>query len=343
MATPLPQELRDMMAEIGPRWRSDISGHIRAMLEGFSMVLKDAPKEGVEVRRGIRYGDDPRQEYGLFLPAGPECNRPAVLFVHGGAFTEGHRNRTDEIYANTLYFLARHGIVGVNVGYRLAPQACFPEATRDIAAVVRAVRDTAPAIGVDPQRVFLMGHSAGAAHVASYAYDGSLQPETGSGLAGLIVVSGRVRVENRPDNPNARRVEAYYQTADPAELDRLSPVSHVGPDSIPTFVALGRIRKSADRRALRRTRVQARAGQGTLPARRYGCAVTTTHRRSPTSTPRRTCWDRRCSILSPSLADSARMDMYRVMSHRRRNLILRVRSKWKSTLPSFLLPICTGF
>jgi acetyl esterase/lipase len=78
-----------MMAEIGPRWRSDISGHIRAMLEGFSMVLKDAPKEGVEVRRGIRYGDDPRQEYGLFLPAGPECNRPAVLFVHGGAFTEG--------------------------------------------------------------------------------------------------------------------------------------------------------------------------------------------------------------------------------------------------------------
>ncbi len=227
------------MAEIGPRWRSDISGHIRAMLEGFSVVLKDAPKEGVEVRRGIRYGDDPRQKYDLFLPAGPECNRPAVLFVHGGAFTEGHRNRTDEIYANVLYFLARHGIVGVNVGYRLAPHACFPEATRDIAAVVHAMRDTAAPIGVDPQRLFLMGHSAGAAHVASYAYDGSLQPKTGSGLAGLIVVSGRVRVENRPDNPNAGRVEAYYQTADPAELDRLSPVSHVGPDSIPTFIAWG--------------------------------------------------------------------------------------------------------
>lgn len=235
----IPKELRDLMAEIGPRWRDDISGHIRAMLEGFSAVLRDAPKEGVEVRRGIRYGDDPRQEYDLFLPTGPERDRPAVLFVHGGAFTEGHGNRTDEVYANVLYFLACHGVAGVNIGYRLAPQACFPEATRDIAAVVQAVRDTAPATGVDPQRIFLMGHSAGGAHVGSYAFDRSLQPKAGSGLAGLIVVSGRVRVENRPDNPNARRVEAYYGAADPALLDRLSPVSHVRPDSIPTFVAWG--------------------------------------------------------------------------------------------------------
>lgn len=235
----IPQQLRNLMVEIGPRWRDDISGHIRAMLHGFSAILRDAPKEGVEVRRGIRYGDDPRQEYDLFLPAGPERDRPAVLFVHGGAFTEGHRNRTDEVYANVLYFLARHGVAGVNIGYRLAPQACFPEATSDIAAVVLAVRDTAPTIGVDPQRIFLMGHSAGGAHVGSYAFDRSLQPNAGSGLAGLIVVSGRVRVENRPDNPNSKRVEAYYGTADPALLDRLSPVSHVGPDSIPTFVAWG--------------------------------------------------------------------------------------------------------
>jgi acetyl esterase/lipase len=235
----IPPELRALMAEIGPRWRDDIPGHIRAMLDGFAAVLKDAPKEGVEVRRGIRYGDDPRQEYDLFLPAGPERDRPAVLFVHGGAFTEGHRNRNEEVYANVLYFLARHGVAGVNIGYRLAPQACFPEATRDIATVVKAVRDSAAAIGVDSRRIFLMGHSAGGAHVASYAYDRGLQPEEGCGLAGLIIVSGRVRVENRTDNPNAKRVETYYGTTDPDELDRLSPVSHVGPNSIPTFVAWG--------------------------------------------------------------------------------------------------------
>jgi acetyl esterase/lipase len=235
----IPPELRALMAEIGPRWRDDIRGHIRAMLEGFSAILKDAPKQGVNVHRSISYGSDPRQYYDLFRPEEPALNRPAVIFVHGGAFTEGHPNKTEEVYANVLYFLARHGVIGVNMGYRLAPQACFPEATRDIAVVVKDIRERAAGLGVDPQRVFLMGHSAGGAHVASYAYDKNMQPQGGPGLAGLIIVSGRVRVENRPDNPNAKRVEAYYLTSDPVQLDQLSPVSHVGSDSIPTLVAWG--------------------------------------------------------------------------------------------------------
>ncbi len=50
-----------------------------------------------------------------------------------------------------------------------------------------------------------MGHSAGGAHVGSYAYNKSLQPVGGTGLAGLIIVSGRMRADNRDDNPNARR------------------------------------------------------------------------------------------------------------------------------------------
>lgn len=82
-----------------------------------------------------------------------------------------------------------------------------------------------------------MGHSAGAAHAGSYAYDNRLQPRSGPGIAGFIVVSGRVRVETLPENPNAHKVATYYQTTDAAMLDDFSPVSHVGPESVPTFVA----------------------------------------------------------------------------------------------------------
>jgi acetyl esterase len=235
----IPDHLLALMGQIGPRWRENISGHIQLMLEEFGAVHKDAPKEVAELRRNVRYGRDARQEYDLFLPNNSGRDRPAVLFVHGGAFTEGHRNRTAEIYSNVLYFLARHGIIGVNMGYRLAPQACYPEASRDVATVVRSIRDEAARIGVDPARIFLMGHSAGAAHVASYAYDRRLQPETGHGLAGLIVVSGRVRADNLAENPNAKRVEAYYLTTNPDELDRLSPLKHVAADSVPTLVAWG--------------------------------------------------------------------------------------------------------
>lgn len=239
LSPPIPQHLLDQMADIGPRWRENISGHIRTMLDAFSEVQASAPKDGVEVRQALRYGDHARHEYDLYLPADGGTRRPLVLFVHGGAFTEGHRNRTPEIYANVLYYLARHGIAGANMNYRLAPEAGYPEATRDIATLLGMLREQAGSIGVDPARLFLFGHSAGGAHVGSYAYDARHHPAEGPGLAGLIIVSGRMRAEMLPANPNAKRVQTYYGTDDPDMLDDYSPVSHISKTSVPTFVAWG--------------------------------------------------------------------------------------------------------
>jgi acetyl esterase/lipase len=127
-------------------------------------------------------------------------------------------------------------VVGINVGYRLAPEAQYPEATYDIAKVVNWVRANATRLNVDPKRIFLMGHSAGGAHVGSYAFDKRLQPSDGHSLAGVLIISGRVRADARDDNPNAKRVMAYYGP-DTSVYDDLSPVSHVDTQSPPTFVA----------------------------------------------------------------------------------------------------------
>ena len=209
------------MAEVGPRWAADTRGHIRLMLDRFSEILVTSPKSGVRVEKAIAYGAHERQCVDLFAPAGQARQRPGLIFVHGGAFTEGSRNRTDEVYANVLYYFARHGIVGINAGYRLAPEAAYPAASRDVGEVVAWMRTNAEALGVDASRIFLMGHSAGGAHVGTYAYDKRHHPAEGPGIAGLIVVSGRVRADNRAENPNARRVEAYYGT-DPARYEDVS-------------------------------------------------------------------------------------------------------------------------
>lgn len=235
----IPHSLRKLMAQIGPRWGEDVPDHIRQMIEAFSTILKMAPRDGVTVKRDISYGPHERHRFDVFLPAQLEYARPAVLFAHGGAFMDGHRNRTDEIYSNVLYYFARHGIVGINFGYRLAGDAKYPGATEDIGQVVRWVHDHASELGIDPTRIFLMGHSAGCAHAGSYAYNKALHPTSGHGLRGLIVVSGRVRADTYPDNPNARKVETYYGTADMAKLNELSPVSHIDAGSVPTFVAWG--------------------------------------------------------------------------------------------------------
>ena len=236
-APPIPQSLRCLMAELGPKWRQDVPGHVRLMVKAYSEVLSNAPKQGVNVTTDIPYGPHPRQALDVFQPKqATNALAAALLFVHGGAFVDGSRNRSEEIYANVLYCFARHGIVGFNVGYRLAPEAKYPEGTRDIAAAMGWVQKHAHEYGIDRDRLFLMGHSAGAAHVASYAYDKRLQPASGTGLAGLIIVSGRVRADALAENPNAHKVEAYYGT-DASRFDDLSPVSHVGNDSLPTLVA----------------------------------------------------------------------------------------------------------
>ena len=231
----IPAELRALMAEIGPKWATDTRGHIRLMIEKFSEVLEHSPKDGIQVDT-IVYGPHERQAFEVFHPSSNTAPRPALIFVHGGAFTEGSRHRSKEIYANVLYFFARHGIVGVNSGYRLAPEARYPEATRDIAAIVRWTRENAARLNVDPDRIFLMGHSAGGAHAGSYAYDKRLRPADGPGIAGLLIVSGRVRADDRADNPNARRVAEYYGS-DASIYDDVSPVSHIDKNSVATFIA----------------------------------------------------------------------------------------------------------
>jgi acetyl esterase/lipase len=234
----IPAALLSLMQEVGPVWGQNVPKHVQLMIDQFSLLLSTARKEGVTVKRDISYGQHPRQRFDIYSPDHANGPRPAVLFVHGGAFVDGDKNRNEEIYANVHYCFARHGVVGVNIGYRLATDAGYPAATQDVAAVVNWISRNAEEFNVDTSRVFLMGHSAGAAHTGSYVYDKRFRQEPSPRIAGHIVVSGRVRADNRSDNPNASKVEVYYGN-DKSFLDKVSPVSHVDRTSIPTFVTWG--------------------------------------------------------------------------------------------------------
>jgi acetyl esterase/lipase len=162
---------------------------------------------------------------------------PVVLFLHGGAFTDGEKNRTPEIHANICRHFARNGVVGINVEYRQAPKWTHPAGAQDVGLAVQWTHENIASLDGDPSRIFIAGSSAGAAHTAAYAYDRRVQPPAGPGIAGHIVLSGRVRADNRPDNPNARKVEAYYG-AESSRFDDLSPVTHVDVQSVPTMIAI---------------------------------------------------------------------------------------------------------
>ena len=73
----IPDALRALMAELGPHWGTNPAAHVKLMVDQFSQILKQAPKEGVSVRRGIPYGSHSRQVFDLFTPDDRETTRAA--------------------------------------------------------------------------------------------------------------------------------------------------------------------------------------------------------------------------------------------------------------------------
>lgn len=105
-----------------------------------------AVHDGVELR-----GD-------AYLPDGPGPF-PAFVLLHGGAFTKGSRSS----YAPWGRFLAAHGYAALSADYRLATEEkpTYPECIWDVKAAVQFLRGSATELRVDPERLGIMGGSAG--------------------------------------------------------------------------------------------------------------------------------------------------------------------------------------
>ena len=125
------------------------------------------------------------------------------------------------------------GFVGVNTTYRLAPQSPWPAAAEDLGAVVQWVADNIAARGGEPTRIYLMGHSAGAVHVASYVAHPEFQKVKGGGLAGAILVSGIYDLtEGAPGDP-----EKAYFGSDPSVYAERSSIRGLQATKIPLMIA----------------------------------------------------------------------------------------------------------
>ena len=235
--TNMPAHVQDRLAEVGPGWGKDIRGNIAKTLEVYTPILAAMPKDGVTVTRDVAYGQDPRHRLDFFRPAG-KAGVPVVVFLHGGAYVAGERSLNDEVYGNVAMYFARQGMVGVNATYRLAPAAKWPAAAEDVAALVRWLKANVASQGGDPNRIYLIGHSAGATHVASYAFIRSLQAPEGPGLAGMVLMSGRYLFDPSPDDPNLKNFQAYFGE-DRNRYPQQSPINHVKTaPKIPTHIVI---------------------------------------------------------------------------------------------------------
>ncbi len=138
-----------------------------------------------KVASDIAYGEGPRRKLDVYSPvAAAKGPLPMIVFIYGGSWSGGTR----EGYHFAARALSAAGFVTVVPDYRLVPEVHFPGFIEDCAAAVRWTRAHAAEYGGDPDRIVLVGHSAGAYNAAMLALDPQFlgkDREAVKGFAGL--------------------------------------------------------------------------------------------------------------------------------------------------------------
>jgi len=110
-------------------------------------------------------------------------------------------------YDNVALWAVRHRLIGVNMTYRLAPQFGWPAGAEDVASAVRYLRGAIASRNGDPERIYVMGHSAGAVHVATYLAHPEMQSSDGPGIAGAVLGTAMAGCEGGAEGEKEENVD----------------------------------------------------------------------------------------------------------------------------------------
>jgi triacylglycerol lipase len=156
--------------------------------KAYAPLLIAADAQKLTIERDLSYGPHARHKLNVFAmdPVHGE-SKDVLVFVHGGAFITGDKEEAPgAFYDNVGVWAAGEGMIGVTISYRLAPANAWPAGSEDVAAAIRWIGREIFRFGGNPRRIFLMGHSAGAAHVAGFL----VTAQDARDIAGCICLSG---------------------------------------------------------------------------------------------------------------------------------------------------------
>jgi acetyl esterase/lipase len=211
--------------------------------------LPDPPRE-VDVEEALPYWTDGQVSLLLdaCLPLAHEGPLPAVVLVHGGGFTGGHRS--SDGMRSLCEWTAEQGMAAFSVDYRLAPDFTYPAPVDDLANAVLWLRqpDQTSRFGIDPAKIGLFGSSAGATLALTLATRGQGPLDAGDRVAAVVSLSGvSVMTPNGLSlgSPSQQAVEmalGYLGCVDPVNCPQSGPASAlaaVDPSDPPTLLVNG--------------------------------------------------------------------------------------------------------
>ncbi len=211
------------------------------MLEGsLALFAPLAPRPTADVcavERDIAYGPDARHRLDVFHPARSAAARPVLAFVHGGGFVRGDKGAPDApFYNNVGAWAVQNGLIGVTLTYRLAPGATWPAGAQDVAMALEWLAGNVAHYGGSPDRLLLMGQSAGGVHVAGCVV-GHHRRTNVPRLAGAIMLSA---VYDLLSLRHSALEEAYFGT-DRARFAEASTVEPLARTDVPCLFTVSEL------------------------------------------------------------------------------------------------------
>lgn len=189
--------------------------------------------------RTIAYGTNASQKLDFYVPeaARPAQGYPIVVYVHGGGWSKGSK----EMVQQKPEFFNAQGWAFASIGYRLLPEAAVEQQAADVGAAVQRLKRDAATLGIDPARIVLMGHSAGAHLSALVGTDPQWLGSALSQLAAVILLDGAAYDVAEQMRQAAFMTRRTYEPAfgtDPMRQARLSPTRHAAAPNAPRWLIL---------------------------------------------------------------------------------------------------------
>lgn len=187
--------------------------------------------------RESAFGTDPLQKLDWAVPASTG-RAPLLVFVHGGGWSIGDKRMGAAEKGE--HFLGQ-GWAFASTNYRLVPQATVEQQAEDVASAIAWLRSQP---GVDPDRIVLMGHSAGAHLAALVGTDPGYLTAAGvpmSAIRGVVLLDGAGYDVGQQMAARRNLAQGMYEQAfgkDPQRQGRLSPAHHAGAPNAPHWLIL---------------------------------------------------------------------------------------------------------
>jgi acetyl esterase/lipase len=228
-----------------------LPGQLDAAFGPFPRSDNQAPLRAVDLFRGVAvstivpqrlvYSQPEESELALdFYPPAGTTAAPLLIVIHGGSWQSGDSTQLAPLNSH----LATRGYAVAAINYRLAPRWIFPAARDDVRAAITFLKTRASALRIDPDRIALLGRSAGGqlALLAGYtANDPAIK-----GVISFYAPTDMPYGYANPANPavlDSRGTLAAYlggtpESAPDAYRDA-SPIAFVGPQTPPTLLIHG--------------------------------------------------------------------------------------------------------